>query len=34
MEETAALKLIHDGGALLKSERTMIDIEAPVTGNK
>ncbi|XP_021960603.1 serine/threonine-protein phosphatase 2B catalytic subunit alpha isoform isoform X2 [Folsomia candida] len=31
MEEPAALKLIHDGSTLLRSERTMIDIEAPVT---
>jgi len=32
IEESASLKIINDGAALLRTERTMIDIEAPVTG--
>lgn len=32
IEDPAALKIINDGAALLRAERTMIDIEAPVTG--
>lgn len=31
IEENAALKVISDGATLLRTERTMIDIEAPVT---
>ncbi|KAI8126819.1 Serine/threonine-protein phosphatase 2B catalytic subunit 3 [Lucilia cuprina] len=31
IEEDAALKIIRDGAALLRQEKTMIDIEAPVT---
>lgn len=33
IEESAALRIIQEGATLLKTENTMIDIEAPVTGN-
>lgn len=34
LQEDAALKIIECGEHLLRSENTLIDLEAPITGNK
>lgn len=32
VEESVALRLISDGAAILRAEKNLLDIEAPVTG--
>ncbi|XP_067879366.1 serine/threonine-protein phosphatase 2B catalytic subunit gamma isoform-like [Heterodontus francisci] len=32
LEEDAAIKIIEDGAAIFRKERTLIEVDAPITG--